>query len=201
MALASEQDVPPYELGSLTQDHIRYIVKLSNFDEGPLLASEFLQKRGIPLVILEHLPQTYLDGACFKSPTGRPVVGMTLRHDRLDNFWFTLIHELAHVHLHLDKHNFAFFDETETGVQGSRDPREREANALASELLIPEDVWKKWRREVGKMVSKNDMVEFADQLSISPAVVAGRYRWETGDYNNFSALLGNKSVRRLFIEN
>lgn len=201
LELASEQDVPPYVSDSLTPEHIRDIVKLSNFDIGPRLAREYLQKRGIPLVILEHLPHTYLDGACFKSPTGRPVIGLTLRHDRLDNFWFTLIHELAHVHLHLENDNLAFFDETETGVQQSRDPKEREANALASDLLIPEDVWKKWRREVGKMVSKEDMIEFAGQMGVAPAIVAGRYRWETGEYKNFSVLLGNRTVRRLFLEN
>jgi len=201
LELASEQDVPPYVSGSFTPENIRYIVNLSSFDEGPLLAREYLQKRGIPLVILEHLPHTYLDGACFKSPTGRPVIGLTLRHDRMDNFWFTLIHELAHVHLHLENENVAFFDETETGVQQSRDPKEREANALASNLLISEDVWKGWRREVGKMVSKEDMIVFAGQLGISPAIVAGRYRWETGEYKNFSVLLGNRMVRRLFLEN
>lgn len=198
LALASEQDVPPYVSGSLTPENILYIINLSSFDEGPLLAREYLQKRGIPLVILEHLPHTYLDGACFKSTTGRPIVGMTMRHDRLDNFWFTLIHELAHVHLHLENYNFAFFDETETGVQQSRDPKEREANALASNLLIPEDVWEKWRRIVGKMVGKNDILELADQLAISPAIVAGRYRWETGEYKNFTQLLGNKAVKSLF---
>lgn len=201
LTLASEQDVPPYVAGSLTPENIRYIVNLSSFDEGPLLAREYLQKRGIPLVILEHLAHTYLDGACFKSSTGRPVIGMTLRHDRLDNFWFTLIHELAHVYLHLDKDNFAFFDETETGVQASRDPLEREANAFASDLIISDEVWKKWKRAVGKMPSKNDMLEFAGQLGISPAIVAGRYRWDTGEYKNFSLLLGNKAVKKLFLEN
>lgn len=201
LMLAAEQDVPPYASDSLTPEAIRYIVNLSGFEGGPLLAREYLQKRGIPLVILEHLKHTYLDGACFKSPTGRPVIGMTLRHDRLDNFWFTLIHELAHAYLHLGRDNFAFFDETETGVQSSADPLEREANAFASDMLIPEDKWKKWKKAVGTMVSKDDMQEFANQLGISPAIIAGRYRWETGEYKNFSALLGSKSVKKLFLEN
>ena len=33
--------------------------------------------------------------------TGCPVIGLTLRYDRLDNFWFVLLHELGHVFLHL----------------------------------------------------------------------------------------------------
>ncbi|MDY0019773.1 MAG: ImmA/IrrE family metallo-endopeptidase, partial [Anaerolineae bacterium] len=113
LALASEQDLPPYEAGKLTEDLLRELVKLSKFESGPTLARELLQKHGIALVILPHLPHTYLDGACFKSPSGRPVIGLTLRYDRLDNFWFTLLHELAHVYLHLENGDRVFFDDTE----------------------------------------------------------------------------------------
>ena len=198
LELASERDVPPYVAGTLTPEMIRDVVKLSNLSEGPILARELLQKRGIPLVILEHLPNTYLDGACFKSPSGRPVIGLTLRQDRLDNFWFTLVHELTHVHLHLENSHVAFFDDTETSVQESRDPKERQANELASDLLIQPDKWKKWRKEKGEMISKISIEEFANQLGISPAIVAGRVRWETGKYENFSQLLGRNTVKKMF---
>lgn len=201
LELASEQDVPPYVAGTLTPEMIRDVVKLSNLSEGPILARELLQKRGIPLVILEHLPNTYLDGACFKSPSGRPVIGLTLRHDRLDNFWFTLVHELTHVHLHLENSDVAFFDDTETSVQESRDPKERQANELASSLLIPTGEWKKWRKEKGEMISKINIEEFANQLGISLAIVAGRVRWETGKYENFSQLLGRNTVKKMFGSN
>lgn len=198
LELASEQDVPLYIAGSLTPETIRDVVKLSNLSEGPLLARELLQKYGIPLVILEHLPSTYLDGACFKSPTGRPVVGLTLRHDRLDNFWFTLIHELAHVYLHLGKREVAFFDDTEKGVYKGRDPEEREANELASNLLIPTEIWKAWKKEKRGHISKEAIKEFSRQQGISLAIVAGRLRWETGEYKNFSQFLGNKTARKMF---
>ena len=55
----------------------------------------------IALEYVPHLPRTHLDGAALKSHEGRPVIGLTLRYDRIDNFWFTLLHELAHVGLHL----------------------------------------------------------------------------------------------------
>lgn len=201
LELANEQDVPPYTTGILTEEKIRDVVKLSNLSEGPVLAKEFLQKYGIPLVVLDHLPNTYLDGACFNSPTGRPVIGLTLRHDRLDNFWFTLIHELAHVHLHLENSDIAFFDEIETGAQESRDPKERQADELASNLLIPTEDWKRWRRQKGKMTSKEDVKEFANQLGISAAIVAGRLRWETKEYKNFYQLIGTKTVKKMFVSN
>jgi HTH-type transcriptional regulator / antitoxin HigA len=60
-------------------------------------ATEFLAKHGVHLVCLEHLPRTYLDSAALQLPDSTPVVGLRLRYDRLDNFWFCLPHELAHI--------------------------------------------------------------------------------------------------------
>jgi HTH-type transcriptional regulator / antitoxin HigA len=202
LSIAEEQELPPYISGSLTEEHIQSIVRLSAFDEGPLLVRKFLQKYGVPFVILNSLPKIYLDGACFKSRSSRPIIAMTLRHDRMDNFWFTLVHEIGHLFLHLELDNFAFFDETETknGRNQSHDPMEEEADDFASNLLIPEDEWKQWRKsqEKGKIVSKDEISLFANHLGISPSIVAGRLRWETGDYVKYSAMLGHKTVRKLF---
>ena len=54
-----------------------------------------LAKDGIHLGCLEHLPRTHLDGAALQLADGTPVIGLTLRYDRLDNFWFCLLHELS----------------------------------------------------------------------------------------------------------
>jgi len=193
--LAYEQEFPPYEPARLTEALIRELVKLSKYEQGPTLARELLQKHGIALVILPHLPHTYLDGACFKSPSGLPVIGLTLRHDRLDNFWFTLVHELAHVHLHLGQNNIAFFDETEHSKRDNSAPQELEANDMAAKLLIPEEAW---NLEGRGLTSRIGICAFADRLGISPAIVAGRLRWEANDYQIFDELLGRRAVRRLF---
>lgn len=201
LSLAEEQELPPYAPNSLDEEDLKHLVKLSAFEKGPDLARELLQKHGVAFVILKNLPHTYLDGACFKSPSGRPVIGLTLRHDRLDNFWFTLFHELGHLDLHLSQNNFAFFDDTESEHSHAHDAHEREANDFAARHLIPDDVWKQWRRTNSGIVSKEEIRLFADRLSISPAIVAGRLRWETGDYLKYSALLGNKTVKGLFQKN
>ena len=80
-------------------------------------------EHGIPLVVEPHLPKTRLDGAAMLSSKGRPVIGLTIRHDRIDNFWFTLVHELIHVQEHLTTDSETFIDDIESGP-GS-DPRER----------------------------------------------------------------------------
>ncbi len=195
LALVAELDLPPYHRDELGEEFIRDVVKLSSLSAGPVLAQERLQQCGVPLVILPHLPKTYLDGACFKSPSGRPVIGLTLRHDRLDNFWFTLAHELAHVRLHLENGDVAFFDDTAQDMSRSTNPQEIEANTLAANLLIPAEIW---HQEKPRLISKKAIVAFAHQLSISPAIVAGRLRWKTDNYNNFGNLLGHRAVRKLF---
>jgi HTH-type transcriptional regulator/antitoxin HigA len=200
LSLAEEQELPLYIPNSLDGEDLKHLVKLSAFDEGPDLARKFLQKNGIAFVILKNLPHTYLDGACFKSPAGRPIIGITLRHDRLDNFWFTLFHELGHLALHLNQNNFVFFDDTETKDQGN-DKREKEANEYAASHLISDEVWKKWRRTNKGIVSKDEINLLANHLGISPAIVAGRLRWETGDYVKYSAMLGNRVLKNIFEQN
>ena len=81
-----------YECGTVTLDFLKKIARLSWSEDGPRLARELLVKRGIPLVIERRLPRMYLDGAALRLGDGRSVIGLTLRHDRIDNFWFCLLH-------------------------------------------------------------------------------------------------------------
>src|SRR6202030_2569041 len=135
LAIASETKLPSvYKSGTVTQDFLRQVAKLSWSGNGPLLAKEFLEKHGIHLIILEHLPKTHLDGAALQLADGTPVIGLTLRYDRIDNFWFCLLHELAHIGRHMHgKRDEAFVDDLSLrGVEGvRRDPKEEEADDWA----------------------------------------------------------------------
>ena len=107
--------------------------------DGPKRARDLLAKKGIVLIVERHLPGSYLDGAAMLADGETPVVGLTLRHDRLDNFWFVLMHELGHVFQHLfDGLRFDFFDE-EGG--NDDDAIEAEADKFALDALIPEALW------------------------------------------------------------
>eukprot|EP01036_Dinobryon_divergens_P035793 gene35793-46448_t len=90
----------PYAAAALTPAWQADLVRLSRFADGPVRAIEHLARVGLPVIIEPHLPGTHLDGAALLSPEG-PVIGLTLRHDRTDNFWFVLLHELMHVRHHL----------------------------------------------------------------------------------------------------
>jgi len=197
MKLAAALSLPAYEHGRVTPDFMRDVARLSYFEQGPLLAQEELHKKGIPLIILPHLPHTYLDGACFRTPAGRAVVGMTLRQDREDNFWFTLVHELAHIHLHLGDASLVFFDDTEPSIAETGDPREEEANRLTRDLLIPPAIWERERERLLN-ASRVEVIAIAGDLHLSPAIVAGRIRWEKRNFMLFDDLIGRKRLGKLF---
>jgi HTH-type transcriptional regulator/antitoxin HigA len=198
-ALASPP-LTPYEPGSVDIDFMRDVARLSWSEQGPLLACEFLSTHGIAVVIEPHLPRTHLDGAAILLDVGRPVIGLTLRYDRLDNFWFCLMHELAHLALHLSdpKENepSRFFDDLDQGAP--HDQRESEADSKAGEALIPEEEWSK---SPASQLRTPDAVEhLAKKLRVHPAIVAGRIRHRRGSYRVLSDLVGQGQVRRLFPE-
>lgn len=185
-----------YKHGSVTLDLMRELARLSRSDQGPLAARRFLEELGIALIVEPHLPRTHLDGAAMIGAEGKPVIGLTLRHDRIDNFWFCLMHELVHVARHLDPSTPQFYDDLEVGNQG--DPREAEADELAGEALIPEAIWKQSPAAV--LRSPDAAQHLADQLGIHPAIVAGRMQHEAGNYKILHHLVGRGEVRVCFPE-
>lgn len=185
-----------YRPGWITLDVLREIVRLSWSEQGPRLAQEFLAKRlGIPMVIEPHLPGTHLDGAAIQGPKG-PVIGLTLRHDRLDNFWFCLMHELVHVAKHFTPEARRFYDDLDTGPE--KDGREVEADEVAGEALIPKEEWEK--SPVRSLHSAEAVMDLANRLQIHPAIVAGRIRYASGRFRVLSGMLGQGRVRNLFSE-
>ena len=183
-----------YQPGTVDELFMREVACLSKFEDGPRRAQEFLAAHGIALVVEKHLPRTHLDGAALRLSDGRPVIGLTLRYDRIDNFWFSLMHELAHVGLHLDNgENEAFIDDL--NLSGT-DPLEAEADQHAQDALIPRDIWESSAvREEATVLAVYGM---AQEVGVHPAVIAGRVRNERGNFRLLSQLVGSGKVRRLF---
>lgn len=182
----------PFEPEKLSAAFLRELAQLSWSEQGPLLAIEFLERHGIAVVIEPHLRGTQLDGAALKDVDGTPVVGLTLRYDRLDNFWFTLVHEVAHIWKHVGKDD-AFLDDLDAS---SEDRREAEANRLAREAFIPRVIWR--RSEAYLSPSRETIDRLARDLRIHPAIIAGRLRKELNNYAAFSDLVGQQQVASLF---
>lgn len=192
--LAQEQKVPTFKPDTIDAAFMHDLVKLSYFENGPLLAKEFLMKNGIHFIVEPHLKGTHLDGAVMSLPSGAPVLAMTFRYDRLDNFWFTLCHELAHLALHLGKNDWElFYDDLDCS---EKNEIEDEADAWAAEALIPEAKW--YEFEALGQYTDASVKELAEELRVHPAIPAGRVRREQHNYKLFSKFIGTGTLRKLF---
>jgi HTH-type transcriptional regulator / antitoxin HigA len=184
-----------FDSSKLKSADLRQIAKLSARNDGPRRAIDQLTSKGICVVVMPALPGTFLDGATIASPSGVPVIGLTLRHDRVDNFWFTILHELAHICLHfrvLLSNHVAFIDDME--IQ-SGNVYEQEADALARESLIPKEILSQVVWSPASV--QGDLMTVATRARTHLAVVAGRWQRDHQNYKKFSRLIDRNSVRSL----
>ena len=163
------------------------------------MAKEYLEKHGIQFFSVPHLNKTFLDGAVMVFEKKNPIIALTLRYDRIDNFWFCLLHELAHLtkHLMIDDTNI-IIDELEpkqSSIRG-KDTKEEEADRIAKNSLIPKEDWKKVDLDAKDLAK--EVCNLSEQLKIHPAIIAGRVRFEKNNYRILSQLLGREEVKQLF---
>jgi HTH-type transcriptional regulator/antitoxin HigA len=189
-----------YVKGSVKLSALQEVARLSYFENGPLLAREYLKKQGIHLIVVSHLPKTYLDGAAMLLPDGTPVIGLTLRHDRIDNFWFCLLHELAHVAKHLSTAKRIIVDDLDLRRHDAEaeDEIENEADKMTRHGLISKKVWD--NKPIEGKATAAQVYALAEKLKIHPAIIAGRVRFERNNYKLLSRHVGSKQVRKHFAE-
>lgn len=129
---------------------------------------EDLNRCGVAFLQLDHFPQTYVDGASFFD-NGRPVIAYTARHDRNDNFWFTMAHELGHLLLHAEDQGSVFIDSLDH--LDLTDSREKEADTFAENLLMSARILDAFKGV--KRPSEVRVKSVANALGLHPALVAG----------------------------
>ena len=148
-------------------------------------------------MIEPHFSKTYLDGAAILVNKENPVIGLTLRHDRLDNFWFTLMHELAHISLHYNQDISLFYDELETASAGL-DEKEQEADELAEESLLPKAKWEvSPARLIPSSMAANSL---AKELGVHVAIIAGQIRHKGNKYIYLNKIISEAKVRSYFAD-
>ena len=184
-----------FDRSQFTKENLRKLAKLSSKIGGIRRALDNLSNLGIAVVVMPSLPGTFLDGAAMVTSKNAPVVGLTLRYDRADNFWFTLLHELSHICLHYDilvDGHTAFVDDMEIN---SDDVLEQEADTLAQESLIPSSILEQvvWSHASGL----DDITTVSARALVPVTVVAGRWQRDHQNYKKFSRLIDRSSVRSL----
>ncbi|MDQ3118729.1 MAG: ImmA/IrrE family metallo-endopeptidase [Verrucomicrobiota bacterium] len=183
-----------FEPKTFTSQFLRQLAGLSRLPEGPAAAVEMLRGHGVIVLTEPHLPGTHLDGAALLLDGCKPVIALTLRHDRLDNFWFCLFHELGHVLKHLAKGKADGFLDDLDSAPG--DKCEEEADEFARDTLIPRKDWEKFFN-AGALDDISVRRE-ARRLLIDGSILAGRVRMERKNFTRLTRLVGQGRVRKVF---
>lgn len=150
-------------------------------------APRILAESGIRFLIVEALPSSKIDGVCFWLNESAPVIALTTRFDRIDNFWFVLRHELEHV---LQRHGLAT-DTTmlDAELEGERagtksvDEEERVANEAAADFCVPKKMMDSFYVRKAPLIRDADIVAFSRMIKVHPGIIAGQLRHRSGKYH------------------
>jgi len=185
--LASEMIVGKYSHESARACVSRLKALLSAPEESRK-APRILAEAGIRFVIVETLTSAKIDGVCLWLNDTAPVIGMSVRYDRMDNFWFVLRHEIEHV-LRLHGQSAVMLDaELEGQRAGTSDAiaeEERVANTAAADFCVPQDSLARFIARKQPFFAERDILGFARTLQIHPALIAGQLQHKTQRYDRF----------------
>jgi HTH-type transcriptional regulator/antitoxin HigA len=129
-----------------------------------------LREAGIRFVVVESFPKTKVDGASFRLNRTSPVVALSLRYDRIDLFWHTLMHELAHIQCGHD----AVVDSEIDAADGEKPEVEQVADRMAAAFLVPRDQLADFVLRVKPFFSKKKIAGFAGRIGVHPGLVVGQ---------------------------
>jgi len=153
---------------------------------------QLLEKCGVRFVIVEPMPSSKIDGVCLWLDANTPVIGLSLRLDRIDNFWYVLRHEIEHV-LNGDGKDAAIVDSELHFIEGldaeNLPVAERLAHAAAAEFCTPQDRLDDFLARVGSLPPRQRVLLFAKKLGIHPGIVVGQIQNRLKRYDLFRPTL------------
>ncbi|PKN17697.1 MAG: addiction module antidote protein, HigA family [Deltaproteobacteria bacterium HGW-Deltaproteobacteria-6] len=140
-----------------------------------------LAENGIRFLVLEHLPQTSVDGVTFWLDNKSPVIVLSLRSDRIDNFWYTLAHELGHVK-RKDGLTDVIIDTNLVGneyyLNDIQSEAEQQANLFAADFLINQSDLNNFIARVRPLYGTTKIIGFAQRIGVHPAIVIGQLQFK-----------------------
>jgi len=189
--LVSNQKVGQFSI----EDFMKTIPQLMNLaqrTEDVRNVPSLLLDAGVHFVIVPHLPKTYLDGATWPFEK-KPVIALTARYDRIDSFWFTLMHEIAHI---MNRHSGLFLDDLYS--DDPKDDIEKVADSDACKWLIDQEKLNNFIRTTSrgsKVISRAAILHFARELKRHPGILVGQLHFrKTLDYRHHRGLLSRFKV-------
>ena len=171
--LAESMVVPAYSSAKLSAC-IKKLSELRMNAEDVRHAPRLLADAGVRFVVVERLPGLGIDGVCFWIAPNKPVIGMSLRHDRIDNFWFVLRHECEHVLRGHGKDGAIVDNDLDDPREVSEE--EQVANAAAAEFCVPTELMQSFMIRKGPLFTDVNVSQFASANGLHPGLVAGQLR-------------------------
>src|SRR5258706_3604120 len=151
-----------------------------------------LMECGIRFILVEKLPNADIDGVCFWLDEYSPVIGMSTRRDKIDNFWFVLRHECEHV-LRCDGREEEMIDDNLEGEKASTSDtlseEERAANAAAANFCVPTDRLNSFLARKHPFYYEKDVIAFARLLNRHPGLVIGQMQKRLDRYDYLARYL------------
>jgi len=179
--------VAPYSRRSVLRA-IKELESLLRVASDARKAPRLLADAGVRLVMVETLKGARIDGVCLWLDDASPVIGLSLRFDRIDNFWFLLRHELEHI-LRGDGKDAALLDtELEgdrAGVGDSLPEQERAANGAAADFCVASESLSDFISRKEPIFTERDLLGFSRIHGVHPGIVAGQIQRRTGRYDLF----------------
>lgn len=182
--IASEMVTPEYlerKLRAFVSDMPRLMVDSEEIRHIPRILGEC----GVRYVVVETLPKANIDGVCFWLDDLSPVIGMTTQHDRIDNFWFVLRHEIEHV-LNNDGRGELRAETVDIDLEEETDnlpPYEIAANKAASECCVPSEQLESFYVRKFPFISERDTLAFAKRVQRHPGIIVGRLQRKMSRYD------------------
>lgn len=182
--IANEMIVGKYSHFSVRRA-IELIKPLTSAAEEARKVPRILAECGIRFLIVEALPSSKIDGVCFWLNEDSPVIAMSTRFDRIDNFWFVLRHELEHV---LQEHGKSVIT-IDSDMEGSNaviNEEEDVANKAAAEFCVSQKTMDSFIARKSPIFADRDILGVAATLRVHPGLIAGQLRYRTGRYDRFN---------------
>ena len=183
-SIAEEMLVPRFSANS-AREALSLLKPLLSAAEEARHAPRILAEAGIRFLLVEALPGAKIDGVCTWIEDS-PVIALSLRHDRIDNFWFVLRHEIEHAICGHGKSE-TIVDVELDKPDADASPDEKVANAAAAEFCVSQSSLHGFIARKSPYFAERDIIGFAKTHQIHPGLVAGQLQYLTKRYDRFRA--------------
>lgn len=198
--LASALQIPKYDENKL-RESLSELELLMTEPEGVRHVPKILAEAGVRFVIVEPIPGSKINGVCLWIDNKKsPIIGMTLKGEFIDLFWFDLRHEIEHV-LRGDGKDGAVIDTFEQPEQGANeDDCEKIANKAAADFCVPQKDMDGFIARLDPMYSDENLIGFARLIKRHPGIVAGQLQRRTYRWTLFKKFQSQSKVRNIIIK-